>query len=93
MHPDEDAILAVAEIVRDSAAMGDAALACDFDEVRFRGELIAGKADAGGYVDLVLAAAHLLTVLGPFRTTPSPGYGAGILRIASELDRIGFTPL
>jgi hypothetical protein len=93
MHPDEDAILSVAEIVRDSAAMGDAALAGDFEEVRFRAELIAGKVDAGGYIDLVLAAAHLLTILGPFGTPPSPGYGAGILRIANELDRIGFTPL
>lgn len=93
MHPDEDAILAVAEIVRDSAAMGDAALAGDFDEVRFRAELIAGKADAGGYIDLVLAAAHLLTILGPLGAPPSPGYGAGILRIANELDRIGFTRL
>jgi hypothetical protein len=93
MNAYEETILAVAEIVRDSAAMGDAALAGDFDEARFRAELIAGKADAGGYIDLVLAAAHLLTVLGPFGAPPSPGYGAGILRIANELDRIGFTPL
>ena len=92
-QPDEEAILAVAEIVRDSAAMNDAALAGDFDEARFRAELIVGKADVRGYVDLVLAAGHLLTVLGPMGSAPLPGYGAGMLRIANELDRIGFTPL
>jgi len=93
MHPDEETILAVAEIVRDSAAMNDAALAGDFDEARFRAQLIVAKADAGGHLDLVLAAAHLLHILGPTGTTPLPGYGAGMLRIANELDRIGFTPL
>jgi hypothetical protein len=93
VEPDIDAVLAVAEIVRDSAAMNDAALAGDFDEARFRAQLIVAKADAGGHVNLVLAAGHLLTILGPIGTTPLSGYGAGMLRIANELDRIGFTPL
>ena len=94
MDPDKkESLLAVAEIVRDSAAMNDAALAGDFDEARFRAELIAGKADAQGYVDLALAAGHLVTVLGPVGTVPKSGYGAGMLRIANELNRIGFTPL
>ena len=93
MDADEESILAVAEIVRDSVAMNDAALAGDFDEARFRAQLIVGKAHAGGHIDLVLAAGHLLTILGPIGTTPGPGYGAGMLRIANELDRIGFTPL
>jgi hypothetical protein len=32
-------------------------------------------------------------ILGPGGTTPLPGYGAGMLHIANELDRIGFVPL
>jgi hypothetical protein len=93
MDAREESMLAVAEIVRDSAAMNDAALAGDMDEARFRAQLIVAKADAAGHLDLVLAAAHLVHTLGPAGTTPLPGYGAGMLRIANELDRIGFTPL
>jgi hypothetical protein len=93
MEPTEESILAVAEIVRDSAAMNDAALAGDLDEARFRAQLIVAKADAAGHLDLVLAAAHLVHILGPGGTTPLPGYGAGMLHIANELDRIGFVPL
>lgn len=93
MDPTEEAILAVAEIVRDSAAMGDAALAGDFDEARFRAQLIVSKADAAGHLDLVLAAAYTLDRLGPYGGEPRDGYGAGILRVANELDKIGFIPL
>jgi hypothetical protein len=63
------------------------------DEARFRAQLIVAKADAAGHLDLVLAAAHLVHILGPAGTTPLPGYGADMLRIANELDRIGFVPL
>lgn len=73
--------------------MGDAALGSDMDEARFRAQLIAAKADDAGYVDLALAAAHLVAVLGPVGTTPGVGYGAGMLRVADELDRLGFEPL
>lgn len=93
MESRENRILDVAALVREAAAMGDAALAMDLDESRFRAQLIAAKADDAGYVDLALAAAHLVVVLGPVGTTPSPGYGAGMLRVANELDRLGFTPL
>jgi hypothetical protein len=89
----EHHILDVAGLVLEAAAMGDAALAMDLDEARFRAQLIAIRADEAGYVDLALAAAHLVTVLGPPATAPSPGYGAGMLSVANELDRIGFEPL
>lgn len=89
----EELILSVAALVRDAAHMGDAALAGDFDEARFRAQLIAAKADVGGHIDLALAAAHLVMVLGAPGSLPGDGYGAGILRVAHELDRIGFTPL
>lgn len=86
-------ILDVAALVREAAAMGDAALAMDLDETRFRAQLIAARADEAGHVELALAAARLVTVLGPVGTTPMPGYGAGILRVAEELDALGFEPL
>ena len=89
----EHHILDVAALVREAAAMNDAALASDLDEARFRARLIAARADESGYVDLALAAAHLVIVLGPPGTTPSPGYGAGMLRVANQLDALGFEPL
>ncbi|MET4675926.1 MULTISPECIES: hypothetical protein [unclassified Luteibacter] len=93
MRPDEELILAVAEIVRDSVAMNDATLAGDFDEARFRAQLIVAKADAAGHLDLVLAAAYTLDRLGAAGSRPRDGYGAGMLRVANELDKIGFEPL
>jgi hypothetical protein len=89
----ENHILHIAELVREAAAMNEAALASDLDEARFRAHLIATRADEAGHVDLALAAAHLVVVLGPAGTAPSPGYGAGMLRIANELDALGFEPL
>jgi hypothetical protein len=73
--------------------MNDAALASDFDEARFRAQLIAEGADEAGHADLALAAAHLALVLGPIGTSPSPGYGAGMLRVANELGALGFESL
>jgi hypothetical protein len=86
-------ILLIAGLVRDAAAMNDAALASDFDEARFRAQLIAAQADEAGYVALALAAAHLVVTLGPLGVTPLPGYGVGMLRIANELDALGFDPI
>ncbi|MEZ2417655.1 hypothetical protein [Luteibacter sp. RCC_6_2] len=93
MRNRDETILTVAEIVRDSAAMNEAALAGDFDEARFRVQLIVAKADAAGYLDVVLAAAYTMDRLGPMGSTPRDGYGVGMLRVAGELDKIGFDPL
>jgi hypothetical protein len=93
MDSRESHILDVAVLVREAADMNDAALALDLDEARFRAQLIAAKADDLGYVDLALAAAHLVVILGPVATMPLPGYGAGMLRVADELDALGFEPL
>lgn len=73
--------------------MNDAALASDLDEARFRARLITAKADAAGYIDLALAAAHLVVILGPLGTTPSTGYGAGMLRVTNELEALRFDPV
>jgi len=93
MNDAEESVLAVAEIVLDAVAMGDAALASDFDEARFRAQIIAAKADAAGHIDLALAAARLVITLGPGGTPPHEGYGAGILRVSTELEKLGFQPL
>lgn len=38
----------------------------------------------------VLATAHTLNRLGPVGTAPREGDGTGMLRVASELEKIGF---
>lgn len=43
MTSDESFVLTIADIVRDSVVMNDAALASDFDEARFRAQLIVFK--------------------------------------------------
>lgn len=92
-HSRENYIPDVAVLVREAAAINDDALALDFDGARFGSQLIAAKADHLGHVDLAIAAAHLAVILGPVGTTPPPGYGAGMLRVANELDALGFDPL
>jgi hypothetical protein len=93
MNANVEIVLSVAEIVRDSVAMNDAALAGDFDEARFRAQIVAAKADRSGFVGVALAVAHLVTTLGPMGSNPRPGYGADMLRVASALEVIGFDPL
>lgn len=93
MKPAEEFTLTVAEIVRDAAAMGDAALAGDFDEARFRGSLIIATADAAGLPDVALAAGLVLDQLGASGSLPKEGYGAAILSLADRLEAVGFEPL
>ncbi len=73
--------------------MNDAALANDFDEARFRAQLVMSKACAAGHVNLSVAAAHVVHLLGTPGSSPAPGYGAAMLRVAEELDAVGFTAL
>lgn len=86
-------LLDVADLVREAAAMNDAALALYFDEVRFRSQVITAKADDLRHVDLAIAAAHLVVILSPLGTAPSPGYRGGMLGAANKLDAPGFDPL
>lgn len=89
----EKHVVTVSDMVGVATALGDAALAGDFDEARFLAELLARKATRAGYADVALAAARLSEELGPPGTVPTGYYGASILRIANRLDAIGFTPL
>jgi hypothetical protein len=92
MDPATESLLAVAEIVRDSAAMNEAVLAGDYDEARFRAQLVVAKADAAGHQDVVLAAAFVVDRLGPLGSVPRAGFAAGMLRIAEALDAISYMP-
>ena len=85
-------ILEVAEVVSEAAATNEAALAGDFDEARFRARLTASKASEAGLDSVALAAAQLVDVLGPVGSAPSPGLGAAMVRIADELEAVGFDP-
>jgi len=88
MDPAVESLLAVSEIVRDSAAMNQAVLAGDYDEARFRAQLIVSKADASGHRNVVLAGAFVMNRLGPLGTVPRSGFAAGMLRVAEALDAI-----
>jgi hypothetical protein len=92
MTSDESFVLTTADIVRDSVVMNDVALASDFDEARFRAQLIVGKADAVGLLDVVLAAAQVLDRLGPVGTKPQTGYGDPMLWVATELKKSDSRP-
>lgn len=88
MNPVEESVLAVAEIVRDSTAMNEAVLAGDYDEARFRAQLVVAKADAAGHRDVMLAGAFVMDRLGPVGSVPRGGFAAGMLRVAEALDAI-----
>ncbi|WP_090177340.1 hypothetical protein [Luteibacter sp. UNC138MFCol5.1] len=89
----EEHALTIAEIVRDAVAAGDAALARDFEEARFRTQLAAAKADRAGLAGVAFAAALLLEALGDPGSIPEPGYGEAMNRLAIALDAVGFDPL
>lgn len=86
----EDYILTVAEIVQDAAATNDAALAEDFDEARFRAQLVVDKLEAAGLSQGIEVALRVVGLLGPMGTPPRPGYGEAMLRLADALDSMGF---
>lgn len=93
MDAREAEILTIAEIVRDAAATNDAALAGDFDEARFRAQLVVDKLEASGISSAIDAALLVVGRLGPIGTPPRPGYGEAMLRLAGRLDALGFDPL
>ncbi|MDR6642752.1 hypothetical protein J2X57_001964 [Luteibacter sp. 1214] len=90
MNPVEESVLAVAEIARDSAAMNEAFLAGDYDEARFRAQLVVAKADAAGHRDVMLAGAFVVDRLGPVGSVPRSGFAAGMLRVAEALDAVTY---
>jgi len=93
MNPQADPILRVAEIVEEAAAVNAAVLSGDYDEARFRAQLVVAKADAAGHQDVMLAGAFVVDRLGPVGSVPRGGFAAGMLRVAEALDAICYEPL
>lgn len=62
-------------------------------EARFLARLIMAKAEVAGLADVVLSAIHALDRLGPQGAAPRAGYGASLLQVADELDKVAFRPL
>jgi len=89
MPLNEAIVLDVAALVAEAVGLGDAVLANDLDEARFRARLIVAQAGASGYSVVAKAAADLVHLLGSSGSVPMPGYGAGILNLAEALDAIG----
>ena len=66
--------------------MSTAVLVGDFDEARFRTNLLVAKAAIAGLTNVAIAAGELSDTLGPPGAPPGVGFGAEILRIADELE-------
>ncbi|MDR6643573.1 hypothetical protein J2X57_002794 [Luteibacter sp. 1214] len=78
MSENEDAILRHAEIIIEAMALGQAMMAGDIQEARFRARLIATTADIAGLDDVGRAAGRVVDLLGRGSTAPTPGYGQAI---------------
>lgn len=88
MHTFEPAMTTLAMVAIDANATGEAILQGDLDEARIRIRLLASKAGALGLLELAAAAGVLCVELGPMGGSPIPSYGAGLLRVADELQAI-----
>lgn len=80
--------LALVELILDGVAMNEAALEGDWDEVRFRCQLIAMKTAAVGHVGPGLAAVVVLDHLGPAGSAPRTGFSEAMNRLFGEIDAL-----
>jgi hypothetical protein len=83
-------IMVAAELACNAAAMSEAAIAGDFDEARFRAQLIASVANSAGLRGVSMAAMVAIRQLGEYGMPPNNGYGAAILLLADRLEAIQF---
>lgn len=74
----EDRILAIAELNLEATALGEAALARDWTEARFRATRINTLAFQFGSQKVAQAARDVTRALGPEGRMPLPGYGAAV---------------
>lgn len=74
----EARILAIAEMAAEAQALGEAALASDWDEARFRSLRINNLAFECGSQRVAQVARDIGRALGPAGASPIPGYGAKI---------------
>ena len=86
----DQAILMFAELVRDGMAMHEAALEMDWNEARFRCQLIVSHAADAHFSAVTMAAMAVRSRLGPFGTQPAAGYAEAMLELSSEIDALPF---
>jgi hypothetical protein len=87
--PDREArLLAIAELTLEATALGEAALAADWTEARFRATRINTVAFGLGSQRVCQAARQVSRALGPEGRTPQPGYAAAVDEMVSAIGRL-----
>jgi hypothetical protein len=84
----EARILAIAELTTEAQALGEAALALDWEEARFRSIRINDQAFEFGSQRIAQVARDITRALGPPGTSPVPGYGAKIGALSEAIGRL-----
>jgi len=78
-------LIGIAEISIEARALGEAALASDWDEVRFLALRVTEQA-FGLRAKAVVEAAHQLCLeVGPAGTVPGVGYGVAMMTLADAI--------
>jgi hypothetical protein len=86
--PDREArLLAIAELTLEATALGEAALATDWTEARFRATRINTLAFHFGSQRVAQAAREVSRALGPEGQTPLPGYGAAVDALSQSIGK------
>jgi len=88
MKTDPERTIDLAELIRDASAVGEAVLACDLAEARFRVHLVACRAELLGMQRVVQIAELMELDLRRDETAVLLGVGATMLRLADEIDRV-----
>jgi hypothetical protein len=81
-------ILAIAELNLEATALGEAALASDWQEARFRWVRINDLAFRFGSRRVAQAARDVTRALGPEWRMPLPGYGAAIDALSQAIGKL-----
>lgn len=81
-------ILGIAEMTAEAQALGQAALALDWDEARFRSIRINDQAFEFGSQRIAQVARDITRALGPAGTLPLPSYGAKIALLSAVIGRL-----
>ncbi|QWT20769.1 hypothetical protein KPL74_01875 [Bacillus sp. NP157] len=83
--PSTDHYPATTGLLEDGAALGEALVAGDLQEGRFRARLIAGAALSLNLVTVRAAAGAVIHYLGAGDQLPLPGYAAAVLALSGAL--------
>jgi ribosomal protein L1 len=84
----EARILVIAQIAAEAEALGEAALAADWEEARFRSIRLNNLGFEFGSQRVAQVARDVTRSLGPAGTVPSPGYGAKMGLLSAVIGRL-----